>query len=407
MAPGSVMQNTITLIVGLLVGAAVALVVSLLLRRREQQTAERLLAAAQEQRAAELGALIEQIKTHFAALSRAALSANADDFLKLARTQLEQQAAAGTQSLEGKKKLIDAQIETIGKRLAEMTQTLQTQENQRRESHGALHAQVEKATQVTGQLQATTEHLRQALANPQRRGQWGERIAEDVLRLAGFVEGVSYVKQTQLVDGTRPDFTFPLPNQQHVNMDVKFPIANYLKMLDAGEPAAQESLTGAFLKDVRNRIREVTTRDYIDPSHGTVDYVLVFIPNEQIHGFIHEHDPALLDDALRSKVVLCSPLTLYAVLAVMRQVAESFRLQQASQEILALFAAFRKQWDKYADVADKVGKKLDEAQAAFRELTTTRAKQLERHLDRIDALREAREVEPSAPLLTDADTGTA
>ncbi|MBN2448665.1 MAG: DNA recombination protein RmuC [Phycisphaerae bacterium] len=395
------MDTAIAFGVGLLVGAGLVLLVVLVFRRRERHLAENLLAATQEQKLAELATLTEQIKTQFAALSREALSANSDDFLKLAKTQIEQQVVVGNQSLESKKKLIDAQLEAIGKRLTDMGQTMQVQENQRRESHGVLRAQIEKATQVTSHLQLTTEQLRRALANPQRRGQWGERIAEEVLRLAGFVEGVSYTKQEQLEGGTRPDFSFPLPNDQSVNMDVKFPLANYLRVQETDDEAARARLTDAFLKDVRGRIKEVTSRDYIDPSHGTVDYVLVFIPNEQIHGFIHEHDRTLLDDALRKKVVLCSPLTLYAVLAVMRHVAESFRFQQASEEILTLFAKFRKQWEKYGEVTDKLGKKLDEAQAAFKELTTTRTRQLDRQIDKIDELQKARA--PEATVLPEPE----
>src|SRR3712207_8703452 len=54
--------------------------------------------------------------------------------------------------------------------------------------------------------------------------------SEDVLRLAGFVEGVNYVKQRVIEGrGTRPDFTFSLPRGHVVHMDAKFPAANYLR----------------------------------------------------------------------------------------------------------------------------------------------------------------------------------
>ena len=98
-----------------------------------------------------------------------------------------------------------------------------------------------------------------------------------------------------------------------------------------------------FVKDVRSRVKEVTTRDYIDPAQGTLDYVLLFIPIEQTFGFIHEDNRTLLDYALENKVMLCSPLTLFAILAVIRQFIDTFRLGQASNEILALLTEFRKQ----------------------------------------------------------------
>jgi DNA recombination protein RmuC len=334
--------------------------------------------------------LLESVKTAFAALSRDALSANADDFLKLANARLEKQTAQGELSLDAKRKLIDARLEEMGGKLAALNTLMQNLDKQRAESFGSLKTQLEKATQVTNRLQDTTAQLREALASPQRRGQWGERMADDVLRLAGFVEGVNYEKQRALSGGNRPDFTFTLPGRRLVHMDVKFPLDNYLKMLEAGDDQNRAALQSQFLRDVRSRVKEVSTRDYIDPASGTVDYMIVFIPNEQVYGFIHQHDRTLLDDAMRSKVVLCSPLTLYAVLSVMRQAVENFRLEQSAKHVLALLEDFRKQWSKYTEVMEKMGGKLDGAMDAYRELVGTRTRQLERQLDRIDDLRQTR-----------------
>lgn len=346
--------------------------------------------------------LFESVRREFAELSRQALSANADDFLKLAQTRFEHQTATAEQTLETKKKLIDARLEELNARVQRLDMLLQTVDKQRAESHASLRAELDRATKATNLLQETTAQLRAALANPQRRGRWGERMAEDVLRLAGFTDGVNYFKQ-QAASGNRPDFTFPLPGGRKVHMDVKFPLANYLKMLDAGDDAARNGFRAAFLRDVRNRVKEVTTRDYIDPASGTVDYVLVFIPNEQIYGFIHQHDAALLDDALKQKVVLCSPLTLYAVLAVIRQAIENFRLQESSREILNLLADFRKQWGKYVEAMEKLGRRLEDAMKDYGELTGTRTRQLDRQLDKIDALQSAAASRESIPLLPDSD----
>jgi DNA recombination protein RmuC len=211
-------------------------------------------------------------------------------------------------------------------------------------------------------------------------------MAEDVLRLAGMIEGVNYRKQSTTESGTKPDFVFLLPTGPRVNMDVKFPIANYLRFLESDDADA-DRLRKTFLTDVRSRVKEVTTRDYIDPVAGTLDFVLVFIPNEQLYGFIHENDPQLIEFALSRKVVLCSPLTLFAILAVIRQAADNFRLQQASNEILRLLGEFNKQWAKYGEVVERLGRQLESAMKAYTDLTTTRTRQLERQLDKIEALR--------------------
>lgn len=345
----------------------------------------------QRRKAREMSALVQELRTAFSAVSREALSANTADFLTLAKSRLDQQTALGDQTLEGKKKLIDARLEEMGTKLGTLNNLIQSVDKQRAESHSALQQHLQTNALATRQLQTTTAHLREALSNPQRRGTWGERMAEDVLRLVGFIEGINYHKQQVLADKGKPDFTFLLPSDRRVHMDVKFPWVNYMRVLDAADDASRVQATGQFLKDVRNRIKEVTGREYIDASAGTVDYVLVFIPNEQVYGFIHEHDAALLDDAMRSKVVLCSPLTLYAILAVVRQAMENFRFEQGSKKILEHLGEFQKQWGRFVEAMEKMGRKLDEARNEFDDLKSTRTRLLERQLDKIDDLRAARE----------------
>src|SRR5205085_7430202 len=114
---------------------------------------------------------------------------------------------------------------------------------------GALQAQLASHGEQTAVLNATAGALREVLASPKARGQWGERMADDVLRLAGLVEGISYVKQRATRHGTIPDVTFLLPGARVLHMDVKFPIANYIRCLEAGTDAERDTLRTAFLRD--------------------------------------------------------------------------------------------------------------------------------------------------------------
>ena len=388
---GTAVNDAFWILLGLVIGFAASLAVILVRRRSKTALTQQLLEATERERDEQTAAVLNELKATFASLSREALSANTDDFLKLAKTRFDQQTSHADQTLEGKKKLIDARLEEMGAKLNHLNNLIQAVEKQRAQSQGSLTSQMEKVTQATNRLQDTTTHLREALANPQRRGQWGERMAEDVLRLAGLVEGVNYIKQQRLPGGSVPDFTFFLPGGQHIHMDVKFPLANYLKMLDASDEATRASCESQFLRDVRSRIKEVTTRGYINPAEGTLDYMLVFIPVEQTYGFIHEHDSTVLDDALKNKIVLCSPLTLYAILAVIRQAVDNFRLEQVSSQILTLLAEFKKQWAKYVEGMDKMGERLEAATKEFEKLKGVRTRQLERQLDRIDDLHVDRE----------------
>jgi DNA recombination protein RmuC len=315
-----------------------------------------------------------------------------DTLVTVAAEQLDARTRTGAAHLETRKELIDAELERMRTTLAEVTGLVQRLDAERAGQLGQVSAQLAGVARSHAELGRTTATLTQALTNAQARGQWGERMAADVLRAAGFVEGVNYRTQMTTRSGSRPDVTFLLPGDRVVHMDVKFPLAGYLELLDADTEVERDRARDGFLRAARARVRELAQRGYIDEQDGTLDVVLLFIPNEQVHAFLHEHDPALLDDALAQRVVLCSPSTLFAVLAVLRQAVDSFALERASDEILQLLAGFADQWGRFTDQLDKVGRGLETTQRAYETLASTRRTQLERQLDRVEELRSQRGV---------------
>jgi DNA recombination protein RmuC len=286
---------------------------------------------------------------------------------------------------------VDGQVAAMSAELARVTQLLREVERDRAEKFGELAGHLRAAGQQTAALTGATQALREALASTKARGQWGERMAEDVLRLAGFVENVNYRRQRAVEGGRVPDFTFLLPKDLCLHMDVKFPLDNYVRSLEAPSEAERARCHAGFLRDVRHRIRELAARGYAS-GRGTVDCVLMFIPNEQLYGWIQEHDPGVMDEALRQKVVLCSPLTLFAVLAVIRQAVDNFVLEETSTEILALLGGLSRQWEVFSAQMDRVGDRLESAHKEFESLSTTRRRMLERQLGRIDDVRARRGV---------------
>jgi DNA recombination protein RmuC len=328
------------------------------------------------------------VEKTFSAMSREALRQNSQDFLTLARETLATQTQTGVSELANNKKLIDQTLESIKSDLQKVEKAVATFDNKRDTSFTAINEQLKNTAEQTSKLQVTTGKLQEALASTKARGQWGERMAEDILRLAGFVENVNYVKQkVQEGVNTRPDYTFFLPRDMKVNMDVKFPRDNYDKFLNEEDETKKESYKQQFLKDTRQRIKEVKTRDYINPKENTVDYVLVFIPIEQIYCFINESDNTLVDEAMKNKVILCSPLTLYAILAVVRQAMDNFNLSQNTSKIQDLLMEFYNQWNKFTEIMDSLGKKIEATQVEYRKLSTTRSDKLEKPLWQIDELR--------------------
>jgi DNA recombination protein RmuC len=284
-----------------------------------------------------------------------------------------------------------AQMERLGQLVGQLGQ-------RNAEQFGKVDESLRTQAEITRALSASTQSLREALANPKARGQWGERMAEDVLRLAGFIEHVNYEKQTA-VEGTRalPDYTFTMPKGHALYMDVKFPLSAYLRYLEAGTEAERQAHRESFLRDVRTRVRELAQRDYAAVGdRPSVDYVLLFLPNESIAGFIHEQDPGLVEHALGQKVVLCSPLTLFAFLGVIRQAFDNFIIEKTSDEILTLLGRFGQQWEKYKESLQSVERKFDAVHKELEQLGGPRRRQLEKPLLQLNELRRKRGLEIDA-----------
>ena len=316
--------------------------------------------------------------------------------------------------LSAKKDLIDArlgqmqsEVRTDLDRLVALVGQLGDATSQR---FGQMDQSLREHTEVTQRLSTTTQSLREALASPNTRGQWGERMAEDIIRAAGLIEHKQYVKRTAVAGDAQgiPDFTFLLPKGHVLFMDVKFPMAAYLRYLDADNEPDRSASRAAFLRDVRARVKELARREYAQADdRPAIDNVLLFVPNETLSAFIHETDPDLIDEAMRQHVVICSPLTLFAFLGVIRQAFDNFMIEQTSHEMLQMLGRFAQQWTKYTDSVDKVKRQFDTVANSFQELATTRRRALERPLADLEALRINRGVVIDGELITTETTGAA
>lgn len=324
------------------------------------------------------------------------MQAALDTVLSVASSKLGDQLEVGRETIGYEREAMVNQVQLVHHELARVTGLVSDLQRERAQTAGQLTTGLEQAIQVTSALAATTRSLQQALASPKARGQWGERMAEDVLRAAGFMEGINYTRQTRLSSGRVPDYTFPLPKGHVVHMDVKFPIDNYLRWLEAATDAERAQHLRHFQRDVRQRIRELAAREYVD-AETTVDYLLLFVPNESVYGFLHEHDHVLIDESIAQKVVLCSPTTLFAVLAVIRQAVENFLVERRSDEILGALGGLREEWERWRDPIDKMSRGLQSAQRAFDELSGARYRRFGKQLEKLEAVRDSRRAELDEP----------
>jgi DNA recombination protein RmuC len=279
--------------------------------------------------------------------------ADRDEMMRMATDLITK---ASGEELGKRAEVIDATMQGVKTDVNTRLNELNTELQRLRDASSTQYGHMDKA--IAG-LAQRTDNLNEVLSSSQKRGQWGERLAEDILRSAGFVEGQNYSKQATIEGGGRPDYRFEMPPDRVLFMDVKFPLDQYMAYLNQTDEALRNQSKAQFLAALNGHVNALAKREYMDKSkENTIDYVLMFVPNESISSFIHEADPNMIDNALNKKVVFCTPLTLYAFLVVIRQAADSFHTERTAADIMQRINLFQKEWTNYTNAVDAVETKF-------------------------------------------------
>ena len=289
--------------------------------------------------------------------------------------------------LDQNRQAIEHQIGHLNNELSKMVALVREYEKDRDQKFGALDEKLAQTAHATQNLASAAQELNSVIGNNQMRGQWGQRMAEDILNAAGLEEGIHYLKEKTQGAGTRPDYTFLLPNKHKVYMDVKFPLSNYQALVKCEDKKEKERYSNEFLRDVKNRIRELKKRDYINPEEQTLDYMILFIPNEQVFGYIHRTAPDIAEEALAQKILLTSPYSLFGVLSIIRQAFDNFFFNKSTSEILKLIISFLEDYEIFKKRYTDLGDSLDKAKNKYLEVSEKSFKRLDMRIRKLEDFR--------------------
>jgi DNA recombination protein RmuC len=280
-------------------------------------------------------------------------------------------------------KLVRQLQDDIGKRQEEIREL----ERDRTRKFSELNNSLAEHRKIADELKVSTQQLAKVLSNNQQRGEWGERIIEDLLSANGLKEGVHYARQLPLGDGTlRPDISLLLPNDRVVAVDVKFPYQEMQKMTIAETKSQQQVHLKQFRRDIKDKIDKVAK--YILPGEKTLDYAILFVPNEMLFSFINQKFPDLIDEAMAKRVLVVSPFTFLIVARTVMESYRNFMIGDKLKEIVGYVDEFVDEWGKFRDKFEKYGNSIDRLQRDYQELTGTRVRQMERRIEKINSYRD-------------------
>jgi DNA recombination protein RmuC len=320
-----------------------------------------------------------------------------ESLVRMADQKLGAESEKTKIDLENKRSEIERLVKVIQQDLKDSKKDLESTEKERINSFSALKNSLDEYKKITEQLSVSTENLKKVLSNNQLRGQFGEQVADDLLKMAGFVVGETYTRQ-ESDNGSRPDFTIYLPDRTKINVDAKFPYTALQRMTETDDMQEKNKHMKQFETDVKEKIKQITSRDYISPEEKTVDFVILFIPNEMIFSFIYDKMPSVWQDAMERKVILAGPFSFTAILRMIKQAYENFRVQENIFKIVGHVQAVEKEFDKFSEEFDKVGVRIDQLQKQYTTVSGTRVNQMRRKMDLVK-LEGGNEIDTQIPLI--------
>ena len=330
-----------------------------------------------------------QLEQTFLNLSNQALQSNNENFLRLAREKLSQYQIQAEASLEKKEKAIETLLHPITETLKQTESQIQAIEKERKEAYGSLTQHLKLISESQTDLRAETQNLVQALRRPEVRGQWGELTLKRIAELAGMVNHCDFYEQQTGSDEDsrmRPDMIVRMPDQRELIVDAKTPLDAYLNAAQTRDDKARAESLHKHARNVRERMRELASKAYWNQFKHSPDFVVLFIPGEQFLLAALEHDPQLLEDALKNKVILATPTS---IIALLRAVAFGWRQQSVAknaEKIRELGEALYQRLATFATHLQKLGKSLDASVEQFNKATGSLDRQVLPAAKRFDEL---------------------
>lgn len=249
--------------------------------------------------------------------------------------------------------------------LADLRAALERAEHARAGGDGRIEAQLAAMAAEHREIARATSSLNAALRNPGVRGRWGEVQLSRIVEAAGLMPGVVFRTQAGSDGGRkRPDMVIDLGLGRRVVIDAKVPLSALIEAHDRNGDIDDADLA-AHAAAVRARIADLAGKDYRSTLPTAADFVVLFLPADEILSAALRADASLLDIAADSDVVLATPSTLMALLRV---IAVSWREEQAeahTAELLTLATDAVNRVGLLSRHLQNLGVKLDAAVTSY------------------------------------------
>lgn len=250
------------------------------------------------------------------------------------------------------------------------------------ENKASLEKAIEELMKRTQDIGNDANNLAKALKNETKtQGNWGELILENILEKSGLTEGEHYEKQTSLKDshgnmlfhdetGKRmiPDVVIHYPDNKDVVIDSKVSLTAFIDYCNAIDENEKSQALKRHLQSIRTHYKELQRKNYasyIKSPRVSLDYVIMFVPNESAMQLAIYEDNNLWREAFENGVFITSEQNLLALLRMIQlawtQVKQAHNQQEIFEAVNKLLDRVNEFMKRYEDL----GKKIENLQGSY------------------------------------------
>jgi DNA recombination protein RmuC len=289
------------------------------------------------------------------------------------RDGLRAELQTAQQGMQGQVELL---ARSVGELRSDLSRSLGATEQQMATQAGTTHRTLTDLSRQLGTLSEQSQRigdlakdigsLQDLLRAPKARGGFGELLLERLLHDA--LPAGAYEAQYTYKDGSRVDAIVRYAGRI-VPIDAKFPNETWNALAKAVDEAERRAKKRAFLQQVRRHIDAVGR--YVSPADGTIDFAVMYIPSESIYYDLvlreEEGEPDLRAYCAERKVIPASPNTLLAYLQVVALGVRGLAMQERTRELQQGVAAVRREFERFVELHDQLGRHLENATKKFDE----------------------------------------
>ena len=333
------------------------------------------LASQARRRASDIGDVTTEVRVDTEGLVAAVKEAVDARVGKAAQEALKSNTELANQLIDERSRTLEEQTKNLLQPVTEQMHQLKTSVGDLKSTYeknrGSVDSLNESLTQQINELTSHTGALAGALKSSSARGAWGENQLRNIIDLSGMASYCDFSEQTTAAsdDGAlRPDLTVRLPNGAFLVVDSKVPLASYLRMQEIDDSAAREAELKGHVKAMQKHVKALSDKRYWELFDDAPDFVVMFVPGESFLADALRAEPGLVDEAMRQRVVIASPMSLMALLLTIARGWQTTLLADNAKKVEEHGRELHRRVGTTLTAMAKTGRGLETATKAYNEM---------------------------------------